>query len=294
MGGRLDATNVVDEPLATVITPISDDHMEYLGDTIAKIAGEKAGIIKQNSPCIISWQLEEAMNVFKKKAFEMHAPIYACGSDWNFERTASGLNFMDLEEEVLLDLPKPSLHGIHQIMNAATAAATISVISGLGFNISYENVCNGLSKTFWPARLQKIENGVLAKMLPEGFELWVDGAHNNGGAQMLAATIDNEWGDKPSYMINGRTGNRDIKTFLTHFIGKIEFVCGVKVKSEPLGELAENITNGAREIGLIAYECEGVKEAIQLIIEKSSGPGRILICGSLYLAADVLLANKEL
>lgn len=293
LGGRLDATNVVEDPILSIITPISFDHMEYLGDTIAKIAAEKAGIIKNNTPCVVSWQLEEAMQVFEQKCLDTNSILYACKKNWDFVQYDDGFDFLDLEDDANIELPKPSLFGMHQTINAATAVAAISVINGSGFEISYENVCNGLQNTTWQARMQKIEQGVLANSLPAGFELWVDGAHNNGGAEMIAATIAHNWQDKPTYLINGRTGKRDIKNFLGYFLHKVEFVCGVKVVSEPLGELAENIVNAAREIGHIAYECDSVKDAIELIISKADKPSRILICGSLYLAADVLRANKE-
>ena len=294
LGGRLDATNLVDRPLATIITPISDDHTEYLGTTISQIASEKAGIIKNEVPCIISWQLEEAMEVLKSKCEESYAPSYICDRDWKFGKASEGFNFIDLEEDTKILLPTPSLLGIHQLVNASTAVAAISVISSLGFSFTYENVCEGLKNTNWPARMQNIKNGVLANILPPGWELWVDGAHNNGGAQMIAATIENDWNDKPTYLINGRTGERDIKSFLKHFLGKVEFVCGVKVRSEPLGELAENIVKGAKEVGHQAYECESIRQAIELILSKASEPSRILVCGSLYLVGDLLLANKEL
>ncbi len=290
MGGRLDATNVIEKPALTIITPISDDHMEYLGDTIAKIAGEKAGIIKEGVPCIIGWQTKEAFEVIKNKCIEMNAPYYAWGEDWDFEVTESGFDFIDLESQERGSFPKPSLYGLHQTMNAACA---IAALSALDFQLSYENICNGLKNTVWPARLQKITSGVLYKLLPDGFELWVDGAHNNNGAQMLSATVEKLWQDKPTYLINGRTGNRDIISFLQHFKGKVEAVYGIKVQSEPLGELASNIVNGAKRLGFNAYECDDITHAIKTILSQDTKEARILVCGSLYLAGDVLLANKS-
>jgi dihydrofolate synthase / folylpolyglutamate synthase len=291
LGGRLDATNVIGNPRLTVITPISEDHTEYLGNTISAIAYEKAGIIKPKVPCVISWQLKETQEVLLKKCAEGNAPNYSFDQHWNFEKTTSGFNFIDHVNEEIIPLPDPSLIGIHQIINAATAVATVKLLDD--FDISYENLCYGLTNTFWPARMQMIKHGVLRDMLPSDWELWVDGAHNNGGAQMLAATIESLWHDKPTYLINGRTGNRDIKSFLAYFKDKVKLVCGVKVRSEPLGELAVNIVNGAKEIGLEAYECDSLPDAIKFIMQKSNQPSRILVCGSLYLAADVALANKQ-
>lgn len=287
LGGRLDATNVVDEPLVSVITPISFDHMEYLGDTIAKIAYEKAGIIKPNCPTVVSWQPIEAQKVILERCMELDSQAIVFGQHWDFERVGDGFVFKTPTSEI--KCPKPSLDGIHQYINAATAIAAIKCLDG--FEIGEEHITKGISNTYWPARMERIKLGVLHSMLPSGWELWVDGAHNTGGAEMIAAHIKTQWQDKPTYMINGRTGKRDIVGFLSYFKGLVEFVCGVKVVSEPLGELAVNIVNGAKEAGFKAYECEDLKDAISMILEKAERPGRILVCGSLYLAADVVLAK---
>jgi dihydrofolate synthase / folylpolyglutamate synthase len=281
LGGRLDATNVVEEPLVSVITPISFDHMEYLGDTIAKIAYEKAGIIKPNCPVVVSWQPQEAQKVILEKCMELDSQAIVFGQHWE------GFAFKTPVSQMYC--PKPSLDGIHQYINAATAVATIKCL--YGFNISDEYIAQGISSTYWPARMEKITRGVLHSMLPSGWELWVDGAHNVGGAEMVAAHIKTQWQDKPTYLINGRTGQRDIAGFLNYFKGLVEFVCGVKVVSEPLGELAINIVNGSKVAGLEAFECGDLKEAFDTILKKAQKPGRILICGSLYLAADVARVN---
>jgi dihydrofolate synthase/folylpolyglutamate synthase len=290
LGGRLDATNVIEQPLLSIITPISDDHLEYLGSTIPQIASEKAGIIKPNVPCVVSWQLNDAMQVILNKCNELNSPAYAHGKSWNFEKIDNGFYFIDYKEGNKILFPQPSLYGIHQTLNASTAVAAIKQLPQ--FNISHEHICKGLTSTIWPARMECIKAGVLYEMLPAEWELWVDGAHNNGGAQMVAATIKSLWNDKPTYLINGRTGNRDIKSFLSYFKNLIKFVCAVKVKSEPLGELAINIANGAKDAGLLAYECDSIKDAIKLILSKEKTPSRILICGSLYLASDIALANR--
>lgn len=289
LGGRLDATNVVEDPLLSVITPVSFDHMEYLGDTIAKIAYEKAGIIKPKSPCVISWQQKEAYDVILKRCEELNSQPIAFGMNWNFERNGEGFNFITPNNSITL--PKPSLEGMHQYVNAATAVAALKALEG--FEVSDENIASGLQKTSWPARLEKITSGVLYKKLPKGWELWVDGAHNLNGAEMIAAHVQNNWKDKPTYLINGRTGNRDVAGFLKYFENIVEFVCGVKVVSEPLGELASNIVNGSKAAGIKAFECDDLHHAIETVISNGKSEGRILICGSLYLAADVALANRQ-
>jgi dihydrofolate synthase / folylpolyglutamate synthase len=289
MGGKLDATNVIKKPMMSIITPISFDHTEFLGDTIEKIATEKAGIIKENSPCIISWQLKKAMNVFKKKCNELAVPSYKQGDDWDFEVTEDGFNFIDFETNTSYRLPHPSLIGIHQYINAATAAAASIKLNNA---VNHKNISTGLMKTYWPGRMEKINKGILYDMLAEGFELWIDGAHNISGAQMIASHIENKWTDKPTYLINGRTANRDIKGFLSYFKGKVKCIYGIKIESEPLAESAKNIANEAKSVGFNAYECSSLKEAVSSIV-KSNVPGRILACGSLYLAGDVLAANKK-
>ncbi|MCE2992252.1 MAG: bifunctional folylpolyglutamate synthase/dihydrofolate synthase [Candidatus Jidaibacter sp.] len=290
MGGRMDATNVIDNPLLSVITPISFDHVEYLGDTIAKIAYEKAGIIKPGCPCVSSWQMSEALEVIEQKCQDVSAELFACGRDWNFEVNEAGFIFHDFLNKNSIQMPHPSLLGLHQIVNASAAVASCMKYLSKSFDISTSNIQAGLANTFWPARMQKITSGTLYQMLPEGFELWVDGAHNTGGAQMISATIANLWQDKPTYLINGRTGERDIKGFLEYFKGIVKLVCGVKVVSEPKGEKAENIAAGARELGFEAYACDSLSDAVKLIISKADRPSRILIAGSLYLASDVSIS----
>lgn len=290
MGGRLDATNVIKNPLLTIITPISFDHMEYLGETIEKIAGEKAGIIKHGVPCVISWQQEEAMEVFFGKCMETGSPIYTWGKDWDFEVTETGFDFIDSGDEMAFRMPKPALFGIHQNLNAATAVAALRCLPQ--YEISLTNIQQGIKSAEWPARLQKIRSGVLFEMLPNGAELWVDGAHNPSGAEMLAETISKEWSDEKVYLINGRTANRNIADFLKYFEGKIEMVAGVKVISEPSGEDAEKIANIAKELGFEAEAFVNIKEAVEHIVKNAKAPYKILAAGSLYLAGDVLAANN--
>jgi dihydrofolate synthase/folylpolyglutamate synthase len=290
MGGTYDATNVITEPLLSIITPVAFDHMEYLGTTLTEIASEKAGIIKQNRPVTVSWQYSEAMAVIVEKAKEMAAPLSACGLDWNFESTSDGFNFIDLEQGHAYRFPRPGLAGIHQILNAANVVASIRMLEK--FNISYENICNGLKNVYWPGRLEKITKGVLYDLLPKDCELWIDGAHNDNGAQMIAASIAAQWSDKDIYVINGRTAKRNIKSFLKYFEGIAKAVYGVKVRSEPSGEDALNIQTAAEELGFESYACDGLSEAIAMIKASAKGPFRILVTGSLYLAADVKLANK--
>lgn len=291
LGGRLDATNVIESPLLSVITPISIDHTEYLGYDLCQIASEKAGIIKQGSLCtVIGWQEERVLELLHNCCMLRQVPSFVCRQNWNFQKTANG--FLFITHDNILELPNPSLQGIHQIMNAACAVAAVQQLSNI-YTISIENIRNGIENTSWPARMQLVQSGVLHSLIPQGSELWVDGAHNVGGAQMLAlsiAQLDEQ--DKLLYLINGRTKQRDIEGFLAPFLGCVEMLCAVKVISEPLSESAKNIALVSEKMGFRAKECEGLRHAIDLITKDAGNRNfRILVCGSLYLAADLLAEN---
>lgn len=294
MGGIVDATNVIEDSLLSIITTVSFDHVEFLGTTIAQIAREKSGIIRPNRPCVVGWQMQEAIDVFVEQSALKQAALCACNRDWNFEVGDSGFTFYDHQSGLRMQLPPPSLIGLHQIVNAATVVAACKKHLCSYFPITDQNIKDGISNAVWPARMQRITKGRLFDMLPDGFELWLDGAHNTGGAQMISATIGNLWQDKPIYIINGRTGERDIKGFLEYFKGLVTAIYGVKVLSEPKAESAENIAIAAREIGFESHASASIIEAISSIISSSiKRPARILVIGSLYLAGDILLANED-
>ncbi len=287
MGGRLDPTNVVEQPIMSIITPIAYDHVEFLGTTLTSIAREKAGIIKPGVPCVISWQYEEALNALRTRCEEVGAPYFACRKHWNFAATADGFIFDDGEASI--DLPRPSLAGKHQLMNAATAVAAIECMPH--FEFRYKDIIAGLTNAVWPARLERIERGVIADMLPLGWELWLDGAHNPAGAEMLALMASEEWADRPLFLINGRTKGRDLQGFLQPFVGKVQGVVAVPVLCEPKTEDPNTIAEVAVALGLPVIVCGSIHEAVKYCLTQCSGPARILTTGSLYLAADVRLST---
>ena len=292
MGGRLDATNVVKNVMLSIITPISYDHMEFLGNSLFEIANEKAGIIKQNSKCVISWQEKKLLNLLTKICKERKCQSYSWWMDWNFSKMDDGFSFIDLSKEIITNFPMPSLKGIHQIVNASTAIAGIKFINDT-FDVNDTHIKQGLLATHWSARMEKIQSGVLFSVLPTGSELWLDGAHNTFGAKMLSATLGT-LSPMPTFLINGRTKDRDIEGFLMCFINKVEYVIAVPVESEPLSENPEKIKQIAEKIGFSATTSESLAEAVQKCIELSEGKTiRIIICGSLYLAADVIEANRN-
>lgn len=292
LGGRLDATNVIENPLCSVITPIDFDHMEFLGDTLAKIATEKAGILKHGSHGVVSWQYSEAMQAIAEVAAAQDVPLFASGQSFDFEVLPDG-NFLYHDAKGDLMLPAPSLFGPHQYLNAATAVATIKTLPQL--NIQDTHIKEGLSTARWPARMERVRQGKIAAMLPPNFELWVDGAHNVGGARVAALAFHN-MPKMHNIIINGRTLNRDIGGFLQCFVGLADQVYAVPVISEPKCEKAATIADIAVSLGFQTEIADSVWDAIAEIIKKEAQNARgvrIIVIGSLYLAADILVANKN-
>ncbi len=286
MGGRLDATNVIDKPLCTVITPISIDHTEYLGPNVTIIAGEKVGILKRNTPCVSSMQFEEVNTVIEKKAEELKAPLFSFGYDWIVEKISNGMIYKSKLGN--LQLPFPSLLGDHQLINAGTAISTVKNLSG--YKVSDDAYQKGITSAKWAARMQPITYGKLLNLLPENWEIWIDGAHNSAGANVVSCIID-EWTDKPTYLICGFTKGRNAEELLGFFYGKVEFVCGVLVETEPSAHLAQHIAEAAKSVGIQSKAFDTIEDAIKFLPTINNSPARVLFCGSLYLASDALKAN---
>lgn len=298
MGGRLDATNIVSEVLASVITSISFDHMEFLGHTIAKIAAEKAGILRPKTLSIFSWQVSEAMNVLLQTSKPLECKQYACGYDWTFNKNEDN-TFNVMINNQSFCFSKPSLNGIHQYINASTAAVTALQLREFFSKITIEHIAKGISSAIWPARMQKITNGILFTLLPNNIELWLDGAHNEAGAQMLVASLALMQPSAILYMIHGRTIHRDMKVFLKHFIDAVELVSAIEIMGEPDSEAPHRIQLACNEIGVAAIVSDSINSAVQDIVNYHQNKyghavfARIVICGSLFLAGDVMLANQS-
>jgi dihydrofolate synthase/folylpolyglutamate synthase len=291
LGGRLDATNVIDQPLASVITPVSMDHMEFLGDTLAKIAAEKAGIIKRGVPIVVAPQADEALAVIERQADRLRAPLHASGQQWSVQPERGRLVYQD--EDGLLDLPSPRLFGRHQYDNAGTAIAALRA-SGLALpGRAFEQ---GLVKADWPARMQRLAAGRLAALVPDGAELWLDGGHNaDGGRAVSAAVADlEERVSRPLVLIVGMLSTKDPSAFLRNFAGLALRVVGVPLAQEKT-QPAEAIAAAARAIGIPADACPTVEDALAFVgAFDLAPPPRILITGSLYLAGEVLALNGTL
>jgi dihydrofolate synthase/folylpolyglutamate synthase len=288
LGGRLDATNVIDQPLLSVITPISFDHMEYLGPTLATIAGEKAGIIKPNSPCVVSAQPDEAFARIEQYAAKVSAPIFAYEYDFGVKKAESEMIYVSQSQE--LHLPFPSLPGDHQFINAATAIACIELIKDK-FYIREDAIARGLVSATWPARLQRLKEGNLVDLLPANAKLWIDGAHNEAGGEVLSLWVEDSI--EPTYLIAGMTKGRDSKKFFKYFASKVKHVYGVLVEAEPSSHKPEYIVSAAQAVGIEASVADSIEEAIHNIITIATPPFKILICGSLYLAGMALEKNNS-
>jgi len=275
LGGRADATNVIAAPAACAITSISMDHMEMLGDTLAKIAREKAGIMKPGRPVVSGIQTQEVMQVFRDHARAVGAALL----DWRITEGPEGLVYEDRAGRVAL--PRPALPGAHQIDNAGIAVAAIRAS---GLPIPEAALAQGVARATWPARLQHL-SGKLAQTLPAGWELWLDGGHNPGGGQALAAHVTT-WADRPLHIIVGMKQAKDSAEFLRPLLAHATTLWAV---SEPHQHLALPVAAIIAASGGAARPGPTVADAIARL---PPGPAaRVLICGSLYLAGEVLKAD---
>ena len=291
LGGRFDATNVIETPLVSVITPISIDHTDFLGSTIAGIAGEKAGIIKRSVPVVLAKQNHpETEPVIEKTALRLQAPLLRFGQDYHIHEEDGRLLYQD--ENGLLDLPLPRMAGEHQKINAGTA---IAGLRAAGFGLSETRLFeHGLTTASWPARLQNLAGGKLAKCLPGNGELWLDGGHNRDGARVLAEalTVLNHRQARPLVLIAGLLSSKDSQGFLEQFHTLAPHVIAVPIPDHAASRKAEEVAIHARTAGFQAEEAQDIEQALHRInaMAWEIAP-RVVICGSLYLAGDVLKRN---
>ncbi len=281
LGGRLDATNVIEKPAVTVITPISIDHEQFLGNTLAKIAAEKAGIIKRGVPCIVGPQTDEAMEVIEQTAARLGAPLIACGQHWHVTKENGRLVYQD--ETGLRDLPLPNLLGAHQIQNAGAALAVLRHL-GLG-DAAYEAA---VTKAEWPARMQRLKTGPLVQAAGQA-ELWLDGGHNAAAGIALAEVLSN-LPKRPTHMICGMLITKDVTGYLAPLAKQAQSLTAVSIPGEAATLSAEETAAAAAKVDLPASTAESVAEALNGIVAKDPH-ARILICGSLYLAGNILREN---
>ena len=281
LGGRLDATNVIDQPAITIITPVSVDHQQYLGETLAEIAGEKAGILKRNTFGVVGPQPDEALEVIEAKAARVGATLKIHGQHWHVWEENGRLIYQD--EYGLLDLPKPVLLGEHQMQNAGMAIAALRLM-----NKSNEDCAAAMTGAQWPARMQRLRVGPLTDAAPKA-ELWLDGGHNEaaGGAiSKLLATLP----QRPTHLVVGMLNTKDVSGYMQHFLDGTVSLQAVSIPGEAATLSAAETAKAARDLGFQATEADDVLSAVKSIVAKDSS-ARILICGSLYLAGNILREN---
>jgi dihydrofolate synthase / folylpolyglutamate synthase len=294
LGGTFDATNVVPNPAMTVIQPVGMDHREFLGDDLAGIAAEKAGIIKRGAPLVVGPQNPIARHVILRQADRLGVPVFEFGQDF-FSRQEHGRMVYE-DETGLLDLPLPKLTGRHQIENAGVAIAALRHAGrGWGQDAAVER---GLSTVEWPARLQRLHKGPLVEAAPKGSEVWLDGGHNPHGAEAVSRAMADmeEHGERPLYLICGMLSTKDAVGYLRAFNGLARHVVTVAIPGEPNSLGAGALYDAARRAGLDSAPAEDLDDAMLQVtawtrLDAQETPPRILICGSFYLAGKVLAEN---
>ena len=280
LGGRLDATNVI-TPEISVITPVSKDHEQFLGDTIEKIAAEKAGIIKRGVPCVVGPQVEAAMEVIEATALRLGAPVLAYGQHWHVNTERGRLIYQD--ERGLLDLPMPALLGQHQVMNAGAALA---VLRHLGAD---ENACEAaMANAEWPARMQRLKTGPLIESAKSA-ELWLDGGHN-AAAGVAISDLLSTLPNRETHLICGMLNTKDVGGYLSPLAPHVKSLTAVSIPGEANTLPAEATALAASQVGMEAQIAENVGQALKTIVSNAPD-SRVLICGSLYLAGVVLREN---
>ncbi len=287
LGGRLDATNVIDRPRLTVITPVSIDHQQYLGETLGEIAFEKAGILKPGVTCVVGPQPDAARAAIEARAAAVGAPLVMHGQDWTVRSEHGRLVYED--GTGLLDLDPPALIGAHQFENAGAALAGLRA---LGFG---EAACRAaLADAVWPARMQRLARGPLAARMPPGAVLWLDGGHNASAGEALGAVLAELAARAPAplWLIAGMIDTKAAEDFFRplapHASGAFTVTIPDTAAAIPAGVLAAR----ARTAGLDARPADSVAAALEAILAAvPAAPLSVLICGSLYLAGSVLREN---
>ena len=282
LGGRLDATNVIARPALTIITPVSLDHEQFLGNTIKQIAGEKAGIIKPFCPVVIGKQNKDALEVITEKAFEQKAPILAEGRQWHIKEAANSILYKD--ENNMMELPKPNLLGTHQIQNAGIAIAALTHLTE-----KKEAFYGAVSKAEWPARMQKLITGPIIKALGHS-DVWLDGGHNPAAGKALASYLSTH-NKKPTVLICGMLKTKDVAGYLSPFSNLVEFLAAVSIPNEQNTLSAGETAKHANDLGIKSKSFRSISEGIQFVANEFPNC-QVLICGSLYLAGHILRENQ--
>tara|TARA_E500000331_G_scaffold356942_1_gene416868 strand:+ start:1243 stop:2538 length:1296 start_codon:yes stop_codon:yes gene_type:complete len=289
LGGRLDATNLIAKPRLTVLTPISMDHQQFLGDTLTAIAYEKAGILKFGVPCFSSQQFSEVRDVILTRAKELSVPVFQQDHDWTINRQEGRLAF-SLQGETKY-FPLPTLAGSHQISNSGTAISALMALGDLAPRA--QSISTGLQKVQWPARLQKLSRGKLIDMVHPDWEIWLDGGHNAAAGAMLSSHAKAQWRDRPLYLVSGMMSSKEAADFLRPLSSETKAVYTVSIPGEKNSFSANTLAEIAKGVGMNNIQSsDSITDAFAEIHKNSTELSRILICGSLYLAGTILARNS--
>lgn len=291
LGGRLDATNVIAAPALTILTPVTQDHEVFLGHSIAEIAAEKAGILKQGVACVVARQSPEAFAVIKARADALNVPLCAMGYDWDAYRQQGRLVFQGSDH--LIDLPQPGLAGPHQIENAGTAIAGARRF--MGGELSEQAIAEGVQTARWPGRLERITSKQALTGLPAGSEIWLDGGHNAAAATALATAMADleEHAPRPLYLIVAMLASKNPETFLKPFSGLVRGIAVLTLEETAStagpGMDGDMLAGFAEACGITAFQVRDIPHALDEITIGAGGttPVRVLICGSLHIARQL-------
>lgn len=284
LGGRYDATNVIESTILNIITPISMDHMNFLGNSIKKIANEKVGIFKQNVPAIISLQDSEAMKVINLESSKKKVELHRQNFEWEISSVTKENIRIKIKDESI-KIPFPNLFGKHQILNSATAIAAVKIQKK--FRLKNNLISEGITNAIWPARMQKINTGKIKNLVGEKFELWLDGGHNDH-ASLVLNQIFKEWNSSNIFIIIGMIMGKNPKSFIKNIIDCCTNIYVVPIENQSFIAPEEIIGTNNEKLS----KASSWKDAINQI-RSCYNEGKILICGSLYLAGEILRKNKE-
>ena len=292
LGGRFDATNVIQNPAVSLIMPVSLDHEAYLGDRVELIAAEKAGIIKKGCPVVIGAQESAtALEVIADAAERLGGTVAVYGQDFIAFQENGRMIYQD--GDGLMDLPQPRLPGRHQFANAAAA---IAAVKAAGFEVGHDAVEKAMTSVVWPGRMQRLPQGKLSALAPEGAEVWLDGGHNPGAGIVIAEALteQEERHSRPLFLVAGMINTKDQSGYFRAFKGIVRHVYTVPVSASDAGVPNAELAARANEAGLSAEPVASVANALMLLRDtwdSSESPPRIMIGGSLYLAGAVLAEN---
>lgn len=300
LGGRLDATNVVERPAATVLTAIDRDHVDFLGDSLTGIAAEKAAIMRLGVPCVSAAQTGAVEEVVVETATRVGAPLSMQDRDWSVGETADGLFFTSRRDRTgdgnARRFPRPALIGRHQIDNAGVALATAEILADRFPTLDNQARARGLAQARMPARLQRLARGPLVDRLKSGWALWLDGGHNAAAANAIAIqaarpVAAHGWANRPLDVIVGLMRRKEADAYLARLAPVTRRMATVTIPGQDDSFSAATLAETARAAGMAALPAASVAEALDRLQNAGASPGRVLICGSLYLAGHILSSH---